>query len=1184
MKKFLCKTLSLFLVFSLLCSLGLTAAASDALGDDLTARDTLLNRETELSTNVFWSSSYSDLRTENLVTYTPNRDVTPLVTFGGSLTARTTVTAAARELEAQGYRVVAGINGDFFNTSNGLPIGILVSDGKLLSSDAGYYAIGFREDGSAVIGKPGLSVTADLGYQLADSSGYASEVIRTVTGVNKARVSTGGIYLYTYEFNDRHTTGNTEAGVDVICTVTDGSLAIGSTLTAVVEQVTETAGTATAIGPDQIVLSANALSSAYHTDALRNIPAGTEITLTITAADEDWNDVVYASGALYSLVEDGSVVSGLPSGQNPRTAVGVKRDGTVIFYTIDGRRSGHSIGATLSQVAQRLIELGCVAAVGLDGGGSTTLTVTQPDDTAVSTVNRPSDGSERKVTNHLFLVADSEPSGRLDHFYVQADYDYVLAGSRVEISAAAVDTNFIPMDGDYRLDASAGELDGSILTTPARGGDITVTASHGRQEGSTVVHAIADPTDLAIRNASGTALTSLETTLGAVTALTATAAWNHISLKADAEAFTWEVDGKIGTIDEKGNFTATAPGSGTITVSAGRTELSIPVTVSGTVSSGGVMAVEDFEGSTTIFRGSGSSMDFSLNHTADTVRMGRGSARVDYTLTETGASQGAYTAEWRASRTTSIDTGAYTALHMWVYGDGSGNQLSLLCGSDDGSVPTPVTLLDFTGWKQVTVSLPSGSFGPGRQPVRERDPALCRQRIHRGLRPDGGEGPVFRGHHQRLRRLRWEAVLQPRRQPDPGPGGRHDRPHPGKGLRHRGADLLRRVCHPRLRRLLHPDHGGPGGPQRLRRRHLPPRRQHHPGPDGQDPLQSHVMPERRTLSGPAFFSAPRGGSVREPEPLPRPLHWNGALPELRAGVQEPLREGVVSPLVHGQKAADVRRLQKIPRSPEAVLSQPGVQRQHGQVDPPAPEWLRVPLEIDLHVPVPGGVLSLPMPPVQIPGVEDRPSVGADQKGRALVGGGQRLHRDAGQGRRALAAGEDPAFCGSPVGEAPSGPVPVCQADPVSQQEADLPPPVVQGEDPGGEVVRVAMAGKHQERLVGKRRQLSPPPVKQQRGRRQLRQKAAVVQKGDGHHSALLLYTLRIGGEDPAGLTFSKTPCPHDTVSPCPWQGRDGYFPGRRHTVRSSAALAAEFFCPQCNKTGPDRVIWMRRHGPRRPAS
>ena len=710
MKKFLRKTLSLLLVCTLLCSLGLTAAASEALGEDLTSKDTLLNRETQLSTNVFWSSAYSDLRTENVITYTPNEDVTPIVTYGGSLTARTTVTATARALEAQGYRVVAGINGDFFNTSNGLPIGLLVSDGQLLSSDGGYYAIGFREDGSAVIGKPSVSVSVDLGYEGTDSAGYATEVIRTVAGVNKARVSTGGIYLYTYDFNDRHTTGNTEAGVDVLCTIVDGSISIGETATLRVDQIIE-ATAATAIGPDQVVLSANALSSTYYTDALRNIPVGNEITLTITAGDEDWNDVVYAVGALYSLVQDGAVVSGLPSGVNPRTAVGVTDDGDVVFYTIDGRRSGHSIGASLSQVAQRMIELGCVAAIGLDGGGSTTITVTQPDETAASTINRPSDGSERAVTNHLFLVASSEPTGDLDHFYVQADNTYVLAGSTVEISAAAVDTNFIPMEGDYDLDASDGELDGSTLTTPKRGGEITVTAEYRGREGTTTVYAIDEPTDIALRNSDGTVVTSLSTTLGAVTQFTATAAYNHISLKADPEAFTWEVSGGIGTVDEAGRFTASAPGTGTITVSAGRQSVSIPVTVSGTVSSGGVMAVEDFEGSTTIFRGTGNNMDFSLNHSADTVRMGSGSAKVDYTLTETGASQGSYTAEWRASRTTSVDTGTYTALHLWVYGDGSGNQLYLLYSNGTkGYLGQLVTALDFTGWKQVTVSLTSESF------------------------------------------------------------------------------------------------------------------------------------------------------------------------------------------------------------------------------------------------------------------------------------------------------------------------------------------------------------------------------------------------------------------------------------------------------------------------------------------
>ena len=703
MKKFLRKTLSLLLVCTLLCSLGLTAAASEALGEDLTSKDTLLNRETQLSTNVFWSSAYSDLRTENVITYTPNEDVTPIVTYGGSLTARTTVTATARALEAQGYRVVAGINGDFFNTSNGLPIGLLVSDGQLLSSDGGYYAIGFREDGSAVIGKPSVSVSADLGYEGTDSAGYAAEVIRTVAGVNKARVSTGGIYLYTYDFNDRHTTGNTEAGVDVLCTIVDGSISIGETATLRVDQIIE-ATAATAIGPDQVVLSANALSSTYYTDALRNIPVGNEIALTITAGDEDWNDVVYAVGALYSLVQDGAVVSGLPSGVNPRTAVGVTDDGDVVFYTIDGRRSGHSIGASLSQVAQRMIELGCVAAIGLDGGGSTTITVTQPDETTASTINRPSDGSERAVTNHLFLVASSEPTGDLDHFYVQADNTYVLAGSTVEISAAAVDTNFIPMEGDYDLDASDGELDGSTLTTPKRGGEITVTAEYRGREGTTTVYAIDEPTDIALRNSDGTVVTSLSTTLGAVTQFTATAAYNHISLKADPEAFTWEVSGGIGTVDEAGRFTASAPGAGTITVSAGRQSVSIPVTVSGTVSSGGVMAVEDFEGSTTIFRGTGNNMDFSLNHSADTVRMGSGSAKVDYTLTETGASQ------WNASKSTSIDTGTYTALHLWVCGDGSGNQLDLLYNDGTSTLTTGGILLDFTGWKQVTISIPAGQF------------------------------------------------------------------------------------------------------------------------------------------------------------------------------------------------------------------------------------------------------------------------------------------------------------------------------------------------------------------------------------------------------------------------------------------------------------------------------------------
>lgn len=67
------KLLSLLLVPVLACSLMLPAAASDALGEDLTAQNTLLNEETELSTNVFWSTAYSDLRTETWSPTPPTR-------------------------------------------------------------------------------------------------------------------------------------------------------------------------------------------------------------------------------------------------------------------------------------------------------------------------------------------------------------------------------------------------------------------------------------------------------------------------------------------------------------------------------------------------------------------------------------------------------------------------------------------------------------------------------------------------------------------------------------------------------------------------------------------------------------------------------------------------------------------------------------------------------------------------------------------------------------------------------------------------------------------------------------------------------------------------------------------------------------------------------------------------------
>ena len=704
MKRIVPRALSLLLALSLLAALAVPALASEAMGDDLTAVDTLLNQQTQLSTNVFWSEVSSDYRTENLITYTPNPSVTPIVTYGGVLTDRSSVSNTAQALESQGWRVVAGINGDFYNVNNGLPIGIVVTEGQLRSSDGGYHAIGFRSDGTAVLGRPAVTIGVRYGGALLDETGspLLDEAGNPLAGgeektfwpaaFNKARTDTG-IFLYTYDFNASHTTGSTQPGVDLICTIQEGSFALGGATTLVAERVAE--GEASPVlAPGQAVLTANANAGEETLNTLRSIAPGTALTVTLTPADPAWNDVAYAVGSLYSLVENGRAASGLPAGAAPRTAVGQRSDGSLIFYTIDGRKSGHSIGATMDQVARRMIELGCVTALGLDGGGSTTLAVTRPTDTLAERINQPSDRVERSVSNQIFLVASNQPTGQLSHFHVSAENAYVLAGSGTEISAAAVDTNFIPMNQRYDLTASAGTLRGDVLITPPEGGDITVTAEGGGGRGSTVVHAITAPDAVAVRDDQNAIITSLNAAPGTAVQLHGSAAYKHLPLKADQEVFSWALEGDIGTIDENGLFTASALGTGRITVTAGTQSASIDVTVS----TQHLETLEDFEGETTIFRGSGERASFSLNRDGNYVRYGKASGKLEYDLTEGSA-------QWHATVQPAVLKEPYTGLNLWVDSNGSGNTLSLLYSIGEEEVQTlPLTTLDVSGWKQVSVN------------------------------------------------------------------------------------------------------------------------------------------------------------------------------------------------------------------------------------------------------------------------------------------------------------------------------------------------------------------------------------------------------------------------------------------------------------------------------------------------
>lgn len=104
------------------------------------------------------------------------------------------------------------------------------------------------------------------------------------------------------------------------------------------------------------------------------------------------------------LVEAGKNTGGTarvsPKVRHPRTAAGVSADGrTLIILTVDGRQPGYSVGVTLPEMADLMIELGAHDAVALDGGGSTSYYLRRADGVVVT--NKPSDGKWRPVANQL---------------------------------------------------------------------------------------------------------------------------------------------------------------------------------------------------------------------------------------------------------------------------------------------------------------------------------------------------------------------------------------------------------------------------------------------------------------------------------------------------------------------------------------------------------------------------------------------------------------------------------------------------------------------------------------------------------------------------------------------------------------------------------------------------------------
>ena len=146
-------------------------------------------------------------------------------------------------------------------------------------------------------------------------------------------------------------------------------------------------------------------------------------------------------GSVY-LVRDGkSVVTSAAdyyNSRHSRTCVGITAEGKVVLMVLDGRQEPFSAGGSAEELAQIMLDAGCVTAINLDGGGSTTFVAKQEGSDTLTVVNRPSDGYERSVSSSLMVVSTAPASTEFDHALITSAYGYLTSGATVRLVASGV--------------------------------------------------------------------------------------------------------------------------------------------------------------------------------------------------------------------------------------------------------------------------------------------------------------------------------------------------------------------------------------------------------------------------------------------------------------------------------------------------------------------------------------------------------------------------------------------------------------------------------------------------------------------------------------------------------------------------------------------------------------------------
>lgn len=336
---------------------------------------------------------------------------------------------------AQSTGAIAGINADFFNMSGeALPLGPQVGGAELMLTPSaelkGMYAFGITHDNQPLI----ETFTFQGKVTAANGQSFA------LSGMNR-RYSGNSIHLFTDDWGaqTRNTGSRTPTEVLVVDNVVTNIAVDGVLEMTPPENGYILGGTGTGA---EFIKANMRVGDVVHADVSLK-----PVNPNLHYSEDDLKMLI---GGHTMLVIDGKAasytrdVSGIgPHSYTSRSAVGFTKDRRYV-YLVAAEGGGDSAGSKLAEFQKLLIDLGVWRAVNLDGGGSTTMVARPLGEFQAQLVNRPQDGSMRRVVNAIGVYSTAAPTAL---YGLIVDGPALLwKGQTAQFSAKAYDTNYNPLD------------------------------------------------------------------------------------------------------------------------------------------------------------------------------------------------------------------------------------------------------------------------------------------------------------------------------------------------------------------------------------------------------------------------------------------------------------------------------------------------------------------------------------------------------------------------------------------------------------------------------------------------------------------------------------------------------------------------------------------------------------------